>query len=405
MTAPVVRRLPYPYRAMLAVASDLDLTPDRHAYLETMRFLNTTADTACGPGVGLEVGNSIYFDMPPDQFAYWTTDDQGRDMVRRLIRSGHVDCLHSYGDLATSRAHAGRALDELARHGCRLRVWVDHAVAPTNFGADIMAGHGDVPGSPVYHADLTCSAGVEFVWRGRVTSVVGQDVPRRLSGIGDRRHPAASLRTVATEAAKGLLARAGHAKYAMHGPNRLMRPVRLRGGQPVVEFIRANPHWGGVSRGETGDGIGEVLTASMLDTLVERGGVSVLYTHLGKVADRRAPFPRATCDGLRRLAAYQDRGAILVTTTSRLIAYRRAAESAQAQAATAGDGAMVVDLQVDGANAREDLDGLTVYVDDPSRTRLRVQGRDVAAVQRNPPDGTGRPSVSMPWRRLEFPLS
>lgn len=405
MTAPVVRRLPYPYRAMLAIASDLDLTPGRHAYLEAMRFLNTTADTACGPGVGLEVGNSIYFEMPPDQFAYWTTDDAGRAMVRRLIRSGHVDCLHSYGDLATSRAHAGRALDELARHGCRLRVWVDHAVAPTNFGADIMAGQGDVPGSPVYHADLTCSAGVEFVWRGRVTSVVGQDVPRRLSGIGDRRHPAASLRTVAREAAKGLLARAGHAKYAMHGPNRLMRPVRLRGGQPVVEFVRANPHWGGVSRGETGDGLGEVLTASMLDTLVARGGVSVLYTHLGKVADRRAPFPGATCDGLRRLAAYQDRGAILVATTSRLLAYGRAADSAQAQATAAGDGATVVDLEVDGVNAREDLDGLTVYVDDPSRTRLRVQGRDVPAVQRNPPDDTGRPSVSVPWRRLEFPSS
>ena len=57
-----------------------------------------------GPGVGLEVGNSIYFDMPPGQFAYWNTDDAGRAMVRALIRSGHIDCLHSFGDLATTRA-------------------------------------------------------------------------------------------------------------------------------------------------------------------------------------------------------------------------------------------------------------------------------------------------------------
>jgi hypothetical protein len=402
MSAPAIRPVPYPYRAMLAIASDLDLTPDRHAYFESMRFLNTTADTASGPGVGLEVGNSIYFDMPPGQFAYWTTDEAGREMVRRMIRSGHVDCLHSFGDLATTRGHAGRALDELARHGCRLRVWVDHAVAPSNFGADIMRGHGDVPGSPVYHADLTCGAGVEFVWRGRVTSVVGQDVPRRLSGIGDRAHAAASLRAAAKEGVKGLLARAGHAKYAMHGPNRLTRSATLRDGRPVVEFIRSNPHWGGVSRGETGDGLGEVLTTAMLDTLVARGGVTVLYTHLGKVADRRAPFPPATCEGLRRLAAYEERGAVLVATTARLLAYRRSAEAARATLAAAGDGAEV-DLRVGGAWAPEDLDGLTVYVDDPARTRLRVDGREVPSVRRNPPDHTGRASLSVPWRRLEFP--
>ena len=39
----------------------------------------------------------FYFDMPPDQFAYWNTDDAGREMVRALIRSGHIDCFHSFG--------------------------------------------------------------------------------------------------------------------------------------------------------------------------------------------------------------------------------------------------------------------------------------------------------------------
>jgi hypothetical protein len=77
-----LRPFPYPYRAMLAICSDLDETPDRHAYWEIMRFLNTTEETTMGPGVGLEVGNSIYFDMPPEQFAYWNTDDAGREMIR-----------------------------------------------------------------------------------------------------------------------------------------------------------------------------------------------------------------------------------------------------------------------------------------------------------------------------------
>jgi len=104
-----LRSLPYPYRAMLAICSDLDETPDRRTYWEIMRFLNTTLPTPIGRGVGLEVGNSIYFDMPADQFAYWTTDDAGRDMIRSLIRTGHIDCLHSYGDLAGTRKDAIRA--------------------------------------------------------------------------------------------------------------------------------------------------------------------------------------------------------------------------------------------------------------------------------------------------------
>src|SRR4029434_5035646 len=106
-----VRRYPYAYRAILAICSDLDETSDRDIYYELMRFLNTDKSTSMGPGMALEVGNSIYFDMPPNQFDYWTTDDKGREMVRALIRSGHIDCLHSFGDLATTRKDAAQALE------------------------------------------------------------------------------------------------------------------------------------------------------------------------------------------------------------------------------------------------------------------------------------------------------
>ena len=47
-----LRPLPYPYRAMLAICSDLDGTPDWHVYWEIMRFLNITEETAMGPGMG-----------------------------------------------------------------------------------------------------------------------------------------------------------------------------------------------------------------------------------------------------------------------------------------------------------------------------------------------------------------
>ncbi|HEX4913185.1 MAG TPA: hypothetical protein VFV51_04465 [Vicinamibacterales bacterium] len=400
-----LRRYPFPYRAMLAVCSDLDLTPTAEHYIESLRFLNTTATTRFGRGVGLETGNSIYFDMPPGHVSYWNADEHTRAQLRTLMASGHIDCLHSFGDLATTRQRAGAALDELDRHGCRMQVWVDHAVAPSNFGADRMAGQGDVVTSPVFHADLSCGFGIEYVWRGRVTSVAGQNAPRSLRGLFDTSAPLTSLTTLAKETSKGALASAGSIKYAMHGPNRLTRPVRLRSGHAVHEFIRANPHRGGVSCGDTADGLGEVLTVKFLDRLAEREAVTVLYTHLGKFRDRAEPFSAVTRAGLARLGARQAAGDILVTTTARLLDYCTLTEAIAITASEIGDMTWV-DVATPAApvaSRSRSLDGLTIYVDRPESTRVRVSGRECTELRRNPPDHTGRPSVSIPWTRLEFP--
>jgi hypothetical protein len=354
-----------------------------------------------GPGLGLEVGNSIYFDMGRDQFGYWNTDDAGRAMVRALIRSGHIDCLHSFGDLAATRAHAARALDELVQHDCRLQVWVDHAVAPSNFGADLMQGLGDVPSSPAYHADLTCQYGIQFVWRGRVTSVTGQDVRRRLRGVFRLRHPVASGMTLAKELIKGALGRAGNAKYAMHGPNRVLRPIRLRSGHGVWEFLRSNPTWRGVDRDATADGLFGVLSQELLNRLVEREGVCVLYTHLGKIRRPEEPFGPRTRAALRGLARSAHEGRILVTTTRRLLGYCRALGRVELATTVDGDD-LRVDVTADAANV-PDLSGLSVYVPDPARARLTINGHLVPIITRNGPDHTGRPSISVPRRPLEFP--
>lgn len=396
-TGVAVRRIPYPYRAMLAICSDLDETPDRHVYVETARYLNTHRTTSMGPGLGLEVGNTIYFDMPPDQFAYWNTDDAGRAMVQALIRSGHIDCFHSFGDLAATRGHAGRALDELARHACRLEVWIDHAVAPTNFGADIMRGAGDLPGAAAYHADLTCGFGVRYVWRGRVTSVIGQDTARRLAGIYRGTHPVSSARTLAKEVAKGALARLGSAKYVMHAANGVLRKTRLRDGSPVDEFLRSNPHWEAVDKGETAEGLADVLSEPVLHRLMDREGCMVLYTHLGKIRGRQEPLPPRTRGALGRLAALYREGRILVTTTRRLLDHCRGVREA-AFRVLPSDGGLTLDVTVP-------VDGvaLSFYVAEPERTGVRVNGREVTALQRNGPDHTGRRSVSIPWAPLEFP--
>ena len=305
----------------LAICSDLDETPDAETYFELMRFLNTTRETSMGPGVGLEVGNTIYFDMAPGHFSYWNATEADREKIRALIRSGHIDVLHSFGDLAATRAHAARALEELRRHDCHLKVWVDHAVAPTNFGADIMRGHGDEPGHPAYHADLTFDYGIQYVWRGRVTSVIGQNQPASLGGLWNGEHPAASFETLAKETMKQCLARAGSRKYRLHARNSILNPCELRDGRKSVEFLRCNPHWGGVSRADRGDQIHEVLTRTFLDRLVERGGPCILYSHLGKLG--AGPYARrfspAVVAAFQVLSEYVRAGKIETVTTRRLL--------------------------------------------------------------------------------------
>ena len=404
-----LRRIPYPYRAMLAICSDLDETPDAGVYAETMRFLNTSATTTMGPGLELEVGNSMYFDMPPEQFAYWNTDDAGREMIRTLIHSGHIDCLHSYGDLATRRADAGRTLEELARHDCRLEVWIDHGTAPTNFGADIMQGHGDQVGHEAYHADLTIGHGVRYVWRGRVTSVIGQDVPTRMRGVWVAEHPVASARTVGKEISKRMLGRLGSAKYAMHGPNRVLQRVELRDGRSAYEFLRSNPHWGGVSSCETARGIGQVLTEGMLTELIGREAVCLLYTHLGKIHNRESPLPPIAVAAFRRLArAYRD-GEILVTTTRRILRYLALRDVVKWSACRQGS-RLAIDLRIAPINPLDevpvsaaDLAGLAFYCPADADCVVTLNESEIAAVQMNPPDHTGWASVSLPWPRLEFP--
>lgn len=407
-----MRHWPYPYRAMLAVCSDLDETPNRQSYWDTAEFLNTTRSTPMGEGLGLEVGNTIYFDMAPDQFAYWNTDDAGRSMVHSLIRSGHIDCLHSFGDLATTREHAQRALDELEQNGCRLDVWIDHARAVTNFDGEVMLGEGDVTSSPAYHADLTIKHGVQYVWRCRVSSVLGQNVPPQLGGILSPAHPIASGKTLAKELTKHVLSRMGNEKYAVHAPNRILTRSKLRDGQPVYEFLRCNPHWGGVSSYDTAWGIGDVLTDRMLRRLVQREGGCILYTHLGKSKpDASAPLEAPAIEGFRRLAATQARGELLVTTTRRLLGYCRAKEEISLTASRLDD---LITIDIDTQKNRyatlppiidRDLEGLTFYTPDPDRTRIRVDGEVVPKLTRNAADSTRRKSVSIPWTRLEFPES
>lgn len=396
-----MRKYPYPYQAMLAICSDLDETPNKEIYFETARYLNTTQDTLLGKGVGLEVGNTIYFDMPSGQFSYTNTDDQGRRNIHALIESGHIDCLHSFGDFVESQKKIKEYWALIQKGNRRLEVWVDHAQAPTNLDNDIMQGKGAMVGKDAYHAGLTCSDnGLQFIWKGRVTSIIAQNVSRSYKKIFNVNYPIKSCKTILLEWLKGFLARCGNVKYAMHKENKVLRNTRLLDGSSILEFMRCNPSWAGVSVFDSARGIDNVLTLSMLNQLVKKGGCSVLYSHLGKVFDVTEPFHEKTRKAFELLASFKQDRKILVATTRRLLGYQRSVEQLTFEIKKRGEETFIY---LSSCYSGEDLNGLTWYVDDPEKTYLYINETIFTQLQVNPIDETGRITVSIPWCDLIYP--
>ena len=239
------------------------------------------------------------------------------------------------------------------------------------------------------------------------TSVIGQDARHSVRALWNGRHPRQSLRTIAKEAAKHWLARAGNGKYAMHASNRLMCPAVLRDGSRTVEFLRSNPHWAGVERVDTARGLAEAIGDRMLDALMERGAATVLYTHFAKRTDPQRPFDAYTCERLRALARRAHEREILVTTTSRLLRFCEVRDHIQYHTEQSGG---VTRIRLDAVRNpargeyvpdRDALQGLTFAVRGAERVELcDADGTLVPHVEVTV-DSTR--FVSIPWKHLAFP--
>jgi len=396
-----LRKYPYPYRAMLAICSDLDETPNKEIYFETARYLNTTEETSLGKGVGLEVGNTIYFDMPEHNFSYTNTDDNGRQKIHKLIESGHIDCLHSFGDFVNDRALIEKHWNTIQAGKRKIEVWVDHAQAPTNLDNDIMQGQGAEIEKSAYHSDLTIQSGIlKFIWKGRVTSCVAQNTSRSYRSLFNKNEIKASFKTIVLEFIKGWFARLGSEKYAMHKNNKVLRKSTLIDGTEVNEFMRCNPAWGGISCFDQARGIHHVLTKKVLDTLVKKEGCSILYSHLGKVHSITEPFTNETRQAFELLSNYQKSKQILTSTTRRLLGYCRTVDEL-------GFSVKIIDQEIhiylSTEYNGEDLKGLTWYVDKPEKVKLYINKLLFEGIVINPPDDSNCSSISIPWTFLQFP--
>ena len=406
-----LRPYPYPYRAILALSSDLDDTPNASHYFELIRFFNTQEQTIFGKGVGLEFAQSIFFSDSPDIFSYWNADEKARTSILALIESGHIDTLHSYGSAIRLRADVQRSISQLQRVTSSLPVWVDHAIAPTNFGRYQMRGFGDIRDSPSYHADLSIAYGIDYCWMGQITSVIGQNVsitPRAL--FHDGPSSIGSLVRSAKEICKVTIPLAWSERYALHRANRILSPVKLRDGSPIFEFLRCNPSPRGIVHGDSADCLAENISINNVNALVKRQGIMILYTHLGRrfpVVD--TPEYCALRDALEFARDLNLRGSLLVMSTSRTLDYLAVVDGISIELVRNASEDQIV-LQFNRSNRslarawlRRAGEGITIYCDSVRPCVVVLPNGSSIRPKRNPPDETGKCSVTIPLKPLAQP--
>jgi hypothetical protein len=391
----------------LTICSDVDGTTSVAEFLTIQEFLNTRNKTPLGEGLGLEIGNTFF--AKNDRFGLSSPNPADQEVILDLLRSGYVDGIHSF-DVARTREDIGHVVEELSTNGTAIEVWINHGKAPSNLGR-CRGCLGDDEGRTPYHTDFSLNRlGYRFVWMDAVSGIVGQGRPLSaasfLDGF-DRSQPVRSLlNNVAQEEIKFTLAAFGNSRYSMRRNNELVRVAQLDDGRPVFEFTRSNQCASGLwDECATAPGLADTLREEVLDRLVEVGGYMIVYTHLGKNAG--FPYlPEPTVEALRSVAERSRSGSVWVTTTSRLLRYYVNKNYLQWETNVGGSG-MIIRIRATRDPVRgllepdaDALGGLTFYVADPKTTRVFLNDEEIA-VAMNPPDETGRSSVTIPLRPLE----
>lgn len=411
-----LRKFPYPYKAALAICSDIDSTTTVEEFLNIQKFLNTKNMTEMGAGVGLEIGNSFFiFDDPQtDHFSYFSNNPMDRIVIRKFIKAGYIDCLHSFGDGYKNRSYARTAIKELDKYNLKIKVWVNHSRSKSNLGSWFSTNLGDNIDSKYYHSDITIPYGIKFVWLGSCTCIIGQNVPITLNTFThsfDTKYALKSARNLVKMFVKHLLSSFSlyKSKYAMHNTNDLVKTVDLDDGRKVYEFMRYDIHPDGIGRGATSRGIAYNISKRVLDSLIDINGYAILYTHFGKNSDCSNVIAEETQDALRYLENQYRNGQIYVTTTSKLLDYyinsKHLRWSSKIIEGEVNISIHSVEDPVFGTfiPTAKDLQGITFYVPNRNKTRIFLGDQEIKKIYKNPADETDRESICIPFTFLKYP--
>ncbi len=424
-----LRKFPYPYRAALTLANDIDLT-SWDAFIDIYRFLGSTGDTPLGDGLGIPLSSSffLYPDPSGKTFSYFSSfeaeDGPHCKHCDTLIRLGFFDTIHGFGasfpeESPFVRAFAEKAYSILEERELRCPIWSNHGDSCHSFidsTGRLPHAHGDSPDSEAYHFDLTVNHGVQFVIQGTAAP------PSNVMGMGT------SSFNILGDKLFVPLANQGQKEYKSI-PNTeeairqikkhtsLLVPVVMKDGQKIYDIRRFS---GGLAR-PTASNIHLQLSAAMLAELVQNEGYLVLYQHLGaragntlhkghpiSVPNQPPYFTELGFEAFQRLADEYHGGRIWVSSVANIISYHYIHSHLQWSVQQVG-GRYCIDLmgihdpflQVERPLELFECEGLCFYTPDPAKTDIRLNGEKLQGVQPNISDYTGQPSLSITMRSYD----
>lgn len=392
---PALRPFPYPYRAAVSITSDIDNTDTLDQYEQIRSFMNDE--------IGISFTNTFLPFHAQNKFSLFSGNLADKNTIICDIKKGLIDAIHSFGDKPSfSRQDALRTLDVLKENDCRLTVWIDHAESKSNLCKYRFSGKGDFPNQSEYHLDLTKTYGIKFIWTERLTNIIGQGVPLRCKSVWeiyDRRYPLDTMKNMAKTTAKIVLDALGFKKYNFFQSNNLLNISTMRDGQQIYEFIRFNNSPKGATLGDTFEDLGYLLSNRVLDALKKRNAYCIPYIHLGKNFNPADAACRETIAALHNLKREMHSGNIYVDCVIILLTYYLRTTFLQWSFEQVGGKQHIhissINDPVFGNYVPEtkDLHHVTFYTSRDST--IFVNSEEIKKVQRNPPDYSGRESVTI----------
>jgi len=438
-----LRKIPYPYKAALAICSDLDKI-NREKFDQIHDFLSSNKPTLLGNGLELEIADSFWmYSSSSDTvnaFSYFEGISEKPSYnaikIEEMISAGFIDSLHTYGDFSEypgfNRELAKRALAQMHKKNMKISVWINHGNIHNFQNIGIKTALGDVEYISAvdggkrkcieYHADLTLPFGFKYLWIDELTEIVGQERPCGIieavfSKLFESKPTKSLFHKLMLILVSFLLILQNKLSLklkinvvlnklfpkAFNGNNDLIKVITLRDGQKAYSFKRYGRF--GV---DNADALPKLLSKPTLKKLKHNMGIMVLFVHLAKSDNQKNIFSTQACDALRYLSAQEKSGQIYVTTTSKLLHYTVLKKFLKWRAQHRPDEIEIIIEKVedpvygDYIPTVQQLQGITFYVPDAQKISVSINGNKIP-VSRNLPDFTGKESVTIPLTRLKYP--
>ena len=314
---PAILKYPFPFKARLAMANDPDNTnllewKELHAFIwEELKL--PFGDSLFVRSFNANLPTQVDLEDNPE------------------IGMAHLhDIIHTWGDYMHGRKRgfdredAIEAAKTLTEAGIKPKVWIDHAsfvgnmIHGTKKGATdkLVDSSGHVYQNFLYSLDIARELGIRYIWNGEVTSVAGQD---RKLGFSDYQQLSGGSQLKAS--AKSVLQQLPGVVAAYSAPdNRQYYIHEFKDGSKLYCFRRY-----GTWQDADIDGLNNLINPDKLAELLQSGGTSIVYSHLGKKhskdSGRANHIPDSTRESLRNLKAKFDSKEIMVSSVSTMLNY------------------------------------------------------------------------------------